>query len=58
VLDTTTGRWQTVPDLPGGDATGRTVVAAGVRMLVFGGARWGRSMDDVTLLDTTWIWTP
>jgi hypothetical protein len=58
VLDTTTSTWQSVPALPGGRATGYTVVAAGGRMLVSGGARWGRSEDDGTLLATTWIWTP
>lgn len=58
VLDTTTGSWQRVPALPGGDVTGPTVVAAGVRMLVFGGARWRASGSDGKLLNSTWIWTP
>jgi hypothetical protein len=52
VLDVTTGSWQRVPAFPGGDSTGHTVVAAGDRMFVFGGAR------DGALLDAAWIWTP
>ncbi len=58
VLDTTTGTWQAVPALPGGDTRGHTVVAAGIRMLVFGGARPRLSQDSAELLNTTWLWTP
>ncbi|MBW6435036.1 hypothetical protein KZ829_14940 [Actinoplanes hulinensis] len=55
VLDTTTGTWQRVPAIPGGDVTHRTVVAAGVRMLVFGGA----SFDGTpAVVDDAWIWAP
>jgi hypothetical protein len=55
VLDTTTSTWQTIPDVPGGDVTGRTIVAAGVRMVVFGGAR---SDDRPALVADAWMWTP
>jgi N-acetylneuraminic acid mutarotase len=58
VLDTATGEWQLVPAFPGGDVTGTTVVAAGIRMLVFGDARWGNPKGTGTLLNTTRIWTP
>lgn len=55
VLDTATGTWQPIPAIPGGDVTHRTVVAAGVRMLVFGGA----SFDGTpTVVDDAWIWAP
>ncbi|MBG0566421.1 hypothetical protein [Actinoplanes aureus] len=55
VLDTTTGAWQTVPAVPGGQVTGRTVVAAGTRMVVFGGAR---SDGTPAVIGDAWIWTP
>ncbi|WP_328472748.1 hypothetical protein OHA21_10725 [Actinoplanes sp. NBC_00393] len=55
VLDMTTGAWQPVPAIPGDDVTGRTVVAAGVRMMVFGGARWDPTPAVVA---DAWIWTP
>lgn len=57
VLDTATGTWRTVAPLPGGDADQRTVVAAGSRMLVFGGARWAGGADPELLADA-WTWTP
>ncbi|MBU2664777.1 hypothetical protein KOI35_14845 [Actinoplanes bogorensis] len=54
VLDTRTGSWRTLPRPPVNDSAGSpTVVAAGARMLVFGGAR-----NDQTLTNATWIWTP
>jgi len=37
---------------------GRTVVAAGGDLLVFGGARWKPDGFDATLLDDAWIWSP
>ncbi|MEU4425682.1 hypothetical protein AB0F81_34095 [Actinoplanes sp. NPDC024001] len=55
VLDTTTGSWQQVPAIPGERVTGRTVVAAGVRMLVFGGAR--QDAEPAVVADA-WIWSP
>jgi len=55
VLDTTIGAWQAVPTVPGGRVTGRTIVAAGVRMVVFGGARWDASP---AVVGDAWIWTP
>jgi hypothetical protein len=58
VLDTTTGSWQMVSAAPDGNVTGRTIVAAGVRMLVFGGARWDAAEESATLLNDTWIWSP
>jgi hypothetical protein len=58
VLDTATGSWQQVPALPDGHVTGRTVVAAGAEMLIFGGARWNRPRTSATLVSHTWIWKP
>ncbi|WP_250031351.1 hypothetical protein [Paractinoplanes maris] len=56
VLDAATGRWQQVPAMPGSRTHGSTVLAAGARMVVFGGAvREGASL---ALIGTTWIWTP
>ncbi|MBL7258760.1 kelch repeat-containing protein [Paractinoplanes lichenicola] len=57
VLDTATGKWDHPGDPSTKTTTGRTVVAAGTRLVVFGGARWTGD-DDATLLDETWIWTP
>ncbi|MEV6304936.1 hypothetical protein AB0M02_36375 [Actinoplanes sp. NPDC051861] len=51
VLDTTTGTWQKIPAIPGDEVTGRTIVAAGALMVVFGGA----SSD---LVADAWIWRP
>ncbi|MBO3737619.1 hypothetical protein [Actinoplanes flavus] len=55
VLDTTTGTWQPIPAIPGGDVTHRTVVASGVRMVVFGGARWDPTP---AVVGDAWIWAP
>ena len=55
VLDTTTGAWQPAPTVPGGPVTGRTIVAAGVRMMVFGGARWDATP---AVVGDAWIWAP
>ncbi|MEV4415556.1 hypothetical protein [Catellatospora sp. NPDC049609] len=57
VLDTAAGSWRTVAPLPGREAHERTVVAAGNRMLVFGGVRW-RAGSDAELLAEVWLWTP
>ncbi|MEQ4300375.1 hypothetical protein ABNF97_03085 [Plantactinospora sp. B6F1] len=58
VLDTTTGTWQQVPAVPDGDVTDRTVVAAGVDMLVFGGVVQHNSRTAATLVGRAWIWSP
>jgi hypothetical protein len=58
LLDITAGSWQRVPTVPGGTPGGPTVVAAGARMLVFGGVRWDRSETKGTLLNNAWIWSP
>lgn len=47
VLDADHGRWLTLPPPPGGDVLGRTIVAAGADLLVFGGGA-----------SDTWVWTP
>jgi hypothetical protein len=52
VLDAAAGTWKAVPRDPGGDIDGRTVVAAGVPMLIFGGAKGKALRAD------TWIWNP
>jgi hypothetical protein len=61
VFDTTTDSWLVVPDLPDGDLDGRTVVAAGAEMLVFGGMDLGSSPatgsdDGQVFVNSTWIW--
>jgi len=58
VLDITTGSWQRVPTLPGGPPAEPTVVAAGARMLVFGGAHWDRAQTKGTLSNTARVWSP
>ncbi|GID30704.1 hypothetical protein [Paractinoplanes brasiliensis] len=57
VLDTVTNTWERPGDPSPRNVTGRTVVAAGAAMVIFGGARWDKD-DGGTLLDDTWIWTP
>ncbi|MCY1137094.1 hypothetical protein OWR29_03725 [Actinoplanes sp. Pm04-4] len=56
VLSTSSRTWEKVSAPPGGDTTGETVVAAGARMVVFGGARW--KGEEGKLLNATRIWTP
>ncbi|HYN96702.1 MAG TPA: hypothetical protein VES42_22915, partial [Pilimelia sp.] len=55
VLDAPGRRWLSVPDPPGGDLAGRTVVAAGTDMLLFGG---GQPREGGALVDDAWIWSP
>jgi hypothetical protein len=57
VLYTKTGAWLPVSTVPGGNVTGRTIVAAGADMLVFGGARWGATQTTATLLGDVWKWS-
>lgn len=57
VLNAATGQWGAIPPLPQGDVTDSTVVAAGNRMLVFGGARWPQD-GKAELSARTWLWTP
>jgi hypothetical protein len=52
VFDASTGEWIGVPTAPGGKVTGRTVVAAGTAMVIFGGAR-----PDGALINQVWVWS-
>jgi hypothetical protein len=59
VLDTSDNAWIEIPPLDTGElVTGRTVVAAGTDLLVFGGARWKANSVDATLLADAWAWSP
>jgi hypothetical protein len=59
ILDSSDDAWIEIPPLDT-DAlvTGRTVVAAGPDLLVFGGARWKEGNGDGTLLADAWVWSP
>ncbi|RKR92527.1 hypothetical protein BDK92_6968 [Micromonospora pisi] len=57
VLETTTGRWIRVPKVPGGEVSGRTLVAAGADMLLFGGGRRDGAGHSGALIDQVWIWS-
>ena len=57
VLDTATSTWMELPPIDEeAFVTGRTVVAAGSRLLVFGGVRWSNGNRRGELLDTASIW--
>lgn len=57
ILDATTHTWIEIPSLDGGElVTGRTVVAVGTDLLVFGGVAWVEA--DGELLDEAWAWSP
>lgn len=59
VLDARAGTWTELPPLDGGDLVqGRSVVAAGRDLFVFGGARWDDSGHDATLLGRAARWSP
>jgi hypothetical protein len=59
ILDTTASTWIEIPTLDRDElVTGRTVVAAGSDLLVFGGARWKDHGFEATLLADAWIWSP
>lgn len=59
ILDTTSTTWIEIPPLDEDElVTGRTVVAAGSEVLVFGGARWKEHSLEAALLDDAWIWSP
>jgi hypothetical protein len=59
VLDTSDNTWIEIPPLDTGElVTGRTVVAAGTDLLVFGGTRWKAKNVDATLLADAWVWSP
>jgi hypothetical protein len=59
ILDTSDNAWIEIPPLDTGElVTGRTVVAAGTDLLVFGGARWKANSVDATLLADAWVWSP
>jgi hypothetical protein len=59
ILDTSDNAWIEITPLDTGElVTGRTVVAAGTNLLVFGGARWKANNRDYTLLNEAWIWPP
>ncbi|WP_144127330.1 hypothetical protein [Catellatospora sichuanensis] len=57
VLNAATGRWSVLPPLTKDEVTGHTVVAAGNRLLVFGGARWPEQTR-AELSAQTWLWAP
>lgn len=57
VLDTVTSTWRTIAPLPQGEIGDVTVVAAGNRMLVFGGVRWHAGREAELLADA-WFWAP
>ena len=58
VLDTTTSTWTELPSIDDEKAfvTGRTVVAARSRLLVFGGVRWSNGNRRGELRDAASIW--
>lgn len=61
LFDATTDSWLVVPDLPDGDLSNRTVVAAGTDMLVFGGMNLGPAPttgadDGQVFVNSTWLW--
>lgn len=56
VLDTATGAWHTIPRFPHGEIRDHAAVAAGNRLLVFGGATWAGNTGTHTA--ATWLWTP
>lgn len=59
ILDSTSDTWSEIPPLDTDElVTGRTAVAAGADLLVFGGARWKPQSLDATLLSDAWIWSP
>lgn len=59
ILDTSDDAWIEIPPLDTGElVTGRTVVASGTDLLVFGGARWKANSVDATLLADAWVWSP
>jgi hypothetical protein len=58
LLDTTTNSWLTVRAMPGPAVSGCTIVAAGVNLLVSGGARWTDPQGPGTLVDDVWLWVP
>jgi hypothetical protein len=60
ILDTTTDEWIEIPPLDDDElGSGRTVVAAGDDLFVFGGVRWPeRSPFEGELLADAWIWSP
>jgi hypothetical protein len=60
VLDTTRNDWIRVPPLWRNRSAplGWTTVNTRRKLLVFGGARWGRTHPDGQLLNDAWLWTP
>jgi hypothetical protein len=59
LLEAATGTWIEIAPLDTTAlVTGRTVVAAGADLLVFGGARWKSDGWNATLLKDGWIWSP
>jgi hypothetical protein len=57
VLDTTTDRWVRLPVIPDGGYRGHTIVAAGTKLVAFGGVDWTSQME-ADLSNGTWIWSP
>jgi hypothetical protein len=60
VLDAANYKWFEIPRLEPDrvQVTGRAVVSAGRKLLVFGGARFSGTHPEGKLLDDGWIWTP
>jgi hypothetical protein len=58
LLDATTEAWITIPSLPDGQAAGRTTVAAGTDMFVFGGGVWPGPDGKGELINRAWLWSP
>ncbi len=59
ILDATTGTWIEIPPLDGDNrVSGRTTVAAGDDVFVFGGARWSSPDAEGQLLKDAHIWSP
>jgi hypothetical protein len=59
ILDATNDTWIEIPRLDSeGQVTGRTVVAAGDDLFVFGGVRWKDGGLEGALLNAAWTWSP
>jgi hypothetical protein len=60
LLDATADTWITIPSLPDGDGDvlGRTTVAMGTDMFVFGGGAWPGPDGKGKLINSAWLWSP
>jgi hypothetical protein len=63
VLDVAAGRWREIPEDggppfdPAAPISGRTVVAAGRDLVLYGGERWSDGPEGEVLADA-WLWSP